>query len=113
VKDLRFKPSGCALCGHAIDPNWSSGSRLGSTCRDCYGQPLFSPENFEFHTTVGDNGKNDYAGTRVMIEGRIGTFETPCGDWSFVNFDGQPRVVNIGFWELDRLYRVQLPQASA
>ena len=108
VKNAVLQPHGCAACGLAIDPNWSRGG-FAAKCRDCSQKNLFTSENFDFRVVCPQGGSYDFAGTRLMVNGRVGTLVTAFGNWSWIEFDDEfDGTIHVGWWELKRLYESSL-----
>jgi hypothetical protein len=113
----------CAVCRGEIDPQWSSSPSLGTVCRDCTYQKdrpeVFGPKNIKFvveKTVEYDpllgvyNYHFEWRGSKVRINGRVGTINSWQGDGSWVKFRGDEGwlgtfVRGLGYWDLLRIYR--------
>lgn len=108
MKNLTLTRGRCANCNDKIDGNRA----LGTVCAPCRedAHPLrvrvFGPENFEFAAVVkstrGRKPEINFAGTKVMVNGRVGRIVITYGDASVVDFEDDltSTALAIGWWEL-------------
>lgn len=113
----------CAICGGPIDTKWAGNDpALGTECRDCsFGNSkpqVFKPENVEikvektlgFNPLLGEYGYHfNWRGTRVMVNGKIGTVNTTQADLAWVSFPNDKQgigtaIKNLSYWDLLRIY---------
>ncbi len=120
MKNVVLIKGKCAICGGSIDKEWAGENpTIGTTCRNCFGHEdkLFGPENvdivvqkhvifiplfdkYEYHF--------DWRGTRVMINGKVGTIqETYLGSCTVKFPDGKEwgdSISNLDYWRLKDIY---------
>lgn len=113
-------PNGpCVLCKGPIDPKWSHGG-LGAVCKKCFDRrdEIFGPENVDirvekqiiFQPLFGwYSYQFDWAGTRVMINGRVGVVtQTYLGSCCVQFPDGKKygdSIKNLDYWRLLAIYK--------
>ncbi len=113
MKNVTLVKSRCAKCNDRLDPKWCGvNPTLGTVCQECTEEAhprrarVFTTENFEFKAAVeavhGVKPTIDFTGTKVMVNGKVGTIVFTYGDCSVVDFDGDlvSTSIAIGWWEL-------------
>ncbi len=113
MKNVTLVKGRCPKCNNGLDPKWCGiNPTLGTVCRACkeeaHPQParVFGPENFEFAAVVkstrGRKPEINFAGTKVMVNGRVGRIVITYGDASVVDFEDDlvSTSIHIGWWEL-------------
>jgi hypothetical protein len=88
LKSVTMAYGVCPICGGPISEDWAGKNPcLGTTCRNCADKSsnIFAPENIEF-CYQRYNKNNPFRGTKVMVNGQIGTIISTQGNCSWVSF---------------------------
>lgn len=124
MKNIKLIKGKCALCCCPLDKEWvGENPSLGKVCRKCGDRDgLFGPENVEivvqkqlcFDPLLGVHKYDfDWRGSRIMVNGNIGTISRPQGDGDFVHFEGDEDgtlgtfIKGVGYYDLVRIYKAQ------
>ena len=127
MQNIELVHGACAICGGSIDSKWAGENpALGTKCRRCsFKNPepeVFGPDHVEIHVTKQVRfdplfGRYEYdfdwKGSRIMVNGRVGTTTIPQGGGDYVQFEGDdPKrfgtfINGIGYWDLLRVYKAQ------
>ncbi|MBI2042703.1 MAG: hypothetical protein HYT21_03100 [Candidatus Nealsonbacteria bacterium] len=123
MKNVELTKGRCAICRAPIDKKWGGDDpSLGTVCRNCPNEEVFRPENVEivvqkclrFDPLLGVYEYYfDWRGSRIMVNGKVGTINCPQADGDFVRFEDEETpglgtfICGVGYWDLLRIYRAQ------
>ena len=125
MKNVEIIKGKCAGCHGPISKEWAGENpSLGTVCKKCSAvrDSVFGPENVEimvekrlqFDPLLGVHEYYfNWKGSRIMVNGKIGTINMPQGDGDYVNFEGDKSgtfgtfINGIGYWDLLRIYKDQ------
>lgn len=121
MKNVELIKGECAICRGPIDKEWAGENPgLGTVCRTCFStrDRLFGPENVEiqvkkqlsFDPLLGIYEYNfDWSGTKVMINGQVGTVKaTQLGSCNVAFPDDKNQwgttIKTLDYWRLRDIY---------
>lgn len=126
MRNVELIKGKCAICRGPIDKEWAGEDpSLGTRCRNCSfknpEQKVFGRKNVEINVkkqVVFDPlfGRYEYhfdwKGSRIMVNGKVGTIVRPQGDGDFVRFEGEETglgtfIKGVGYWDLLRIYKAR------
>ena len=123
MKNVELVHGKCGICGGTIGKDWAGENpSLGTSCRTCGMKSLrprvFGKDHLELHVTkqavfdplFGTHSYYfDFAGTKVMVNGKIGSIRSTQGDCSWVNFEGGKEwgdpIKDLGYQNLIQIYK--------
>ena len=123
MKNVELIKGKCAICRGPIDKQWAGENpSLGTMCRNCSDKrdEVFGLENVEivvqkhlrFDPLLGVHEYHfDWRGSRIMVNGKVGTIISPQADGDFVRFEGEKTrslgtfIKGVGYWDLLRIYK--------
>lgn len=125
MKNIELVKGECPICHGPIDEEWAGANpSLGTVCKNCFGNQdeVFGPDNVEIEADKERCfdpilGIYEYVfiwkGTRIMVNGKVGTIVRPQADGDFVRFEGDDPesfgtfIKGVGYWDLLRIYKAQ------
>ncbi len=122
MESVSLRKGKCPICGNSYPESWSSSLTLGVTCEAHSDQrdQVFKPENVDFSAaknkfhfnplTGAYSTRYDWSGTKVMVNGRVGTVGYVQADACIVRYNpvDQPRDEDwlaLGYYGFLRLYK--------
>jgi hypothetical protein len=122
MKNVELVRGKCGICGGPIGKDWAGENpSLGTSCRNC-GMKSTRPRVFRkdhlelnvakqvvFDPLFGNHSYHfDFAGTKVMVNGKVGAIRSTQGDCSWVNFEGGTEwgdpIKDLGYQDLVRIH---------
>lgn len=108
--DVILKKGVCWRCQSSISEEWAGKDpMLGTTCKSCSSAetPLFSKKNIQLVVNRSHKDGQEFAGTKVMVNGQVGTVRSTQGDCSYVEFPDNSFVplAELGHWKLLQIAR--------
>jgi len=117
---LDHRKGTCDFCGGEIDPEYSPGLALGSSCRQCRkkAEELWRPETAYVTRKEGGPGKPPEYKAIIKISGDLYEVGGLAGDWGILSpLDEEERrkwkksrkyvIVRLGFYDAERIWKKQ------